>query len=155
MHERPTLYLDIDDTLVSYARGWPEGAPGVGSFLRWALRRYHVRWLTTWCPTGRMPGPLARDLASMTGLGAARLCRIRGYDWEDSGSKLNGIAWLDHVVLDRPFLWIEDDFGVGERERRFLADHGFADSFRCCNVTRDPGALRRLHAELRAQDGGC
>lgn len=151
---RPVLYLDLDDTLIAWPEGRegsPRGAPGAGAFLRWALERYEVRWLTTWCPGGRMPGDLLGDLARMVDLPREALRGIRGMDWSASGCKLDGVAWVEHVVTGRPFLWIEDDYGFGERERRFLEAHGMADRYLHVNVTEDPGALARLHEELRGR----
>lgn len=56
------------------------------------------------------------------------------------GSKLDGIAWSEHIVQGRPFVWLEDD-NTGAEHRLFLHQHGFGDSFRHCDVTRDPNAL--------------
>lgn len=145
---RPVLYLDLDDTVLSYATGEPHAAPGAAAFLRWVLDVFEVRWLTRWCPDGEMPDGLIDDLWAMTGLPRDVLRGIRGFDWRSSESKLNGIAWLEHAVLARPFLWIEDEYGVGEFERTFLARHGFEHAYRHCNVTTDPIALARLHAAL-------
>lgn len=153
MHARPVLYLDLDDTLVSWEGGRPHAAPGGGEFLRWALERFEVRWLTTWCPDGSMTPELLRDLSRMVEIPVATLEQITGADWQASGCKLDGIAWLEHVVMDRPFFWLEDEKGVGEREITFLAEHGFLDRYRFCNVTRDPGAIQRLHRELAEEWG--
>lgn len=146
----PVLYLDLDDTIVSWADGSPRRAPGVTAFLSWALERYEVRWLTTWCPGGRMEARLLADLTKLTGVPSERLRRVRGVSW-DGGSKLDGIAWLEHVVLRRPFLWVEDG-SVRPEALRFLARHGFADRFRHCDVTRDPYAVLRLHRKLAASE---
>lgn len=151
MRVLPVLYLDLDDTLVSWQGGSPRAAAGAGEFLRWAMERYEVRWLTTWCPNGEMQESLLRDLCKLLGLAPGDLQVIRGHDWEGTGSKLNGIAWLEHVVLRRPFLWLEDEYGVGTRELAFLAAHGFTGSYVRVNVTEDPDSLQRLHAALRRQ----
>lgn len=145
------LYLDIDDTLVGYPdgrRGGPRPASGAPEFLAWALRRFEVRWLTRWCPTGRMRDDQVRAFSKMLRVEADVVRRIRGLDWTCSETKLDGIAWLEHVVLGRPFLWIEDEWGMGERERAFLRDHGFDDYWRHCNVTQNPEALASLHRTL-------
>lgn len=151
----PVLYLDLDDTIVSWADERPRAAPGARDFVLWALDHYELRWLTTWCPTGDMAEELLEDLCSMLSIAPDVLQHIRGFDWESSESKLNGIAWLEHVVLGRPFLWLEDDFGIGERERSFLARHDLLGSYRCCNVTRDPQALRAIHADLIREMAGA
>lgn len=149
----PVLYLDLDDTLIAWPEGRraaPRGAPGAGEFMRWALERYEVRWLTAWCPDGRMPEHLLCDLGRLIDLPCEALREIRGMDWSASRCKLDGVAWVEHVVLGRPFLWLEDDYGFGERERRFLKAHGLADRYHFVNVTADARALARLHRALRA-----
>lgn len=146
---KPVLYLDLDDTLVSWRGGHPHAAPGAGHFVRWALRHFEVRWLTTWCPNGEMGESLLGDLAHMLGIPVDELRHIRGGDWDATESKLNGVMWLEHVVLERPFLWVEDNYGVGTRELAFLEAHGFLNSYHQINVTEDPEALQRLHARLR------
>jgi hypothetical protein len=144
----PVLYLDLDDTLVARVNGQPRAAPGAREFLLWALETFEVRWLTTWCPNGRMDAGLLHDLCSMLDLEPRILCDIHGFDWESTGTKLNGIAWLEHIVLRRPFVWLEDEYGVGESELAVLHDLGLAHSYRHCNVTEDPESLARIHDEL-------
>lgn len=151
MEWRPVLYLDIDDTLLTYRSGTPEAAPGAADFLQWALEHFEVRWLTKWCPSGEMEERLLSDFRKMLPLAAERVQRIRGFSWDFSSSKIDGIAWLEHLVLGRPFLWLEDDYGFGERERQFLAQLGLLESYRHCNVTEDPEALAELHEELKGQ----
>jgi hypothetical protein len=148
---RPVLYLDLDDTVVAWADGHPRAAPGARAFLHWALERFEVRWLTTWCPEGRMPPNLLADLCTMVEVDSARLDALRGVAWNETESKLNGIAWVEHLVLGRPFLWIEDEYGVTDRERRVLREHGLLDRYHHCNVTVEPKALRRVHAALAAE----
>lgn len=145
---RAVLYLDVDDTIVSWQGGSPSGGPGAREFLEWALARFEVRWLTTWAPSGRMDERLLKDLSKMTKLPKERLRGIRGLDWE-GGSKLDGIAWLEHLVMGRPFIWIEDDTLPAEA-LEFLARFGFAPCFIRCDITRDPAALARLRSELEA-----
>lgn len=143
----PVLYLDLDDTILSWADGSPRPGPGATEFLLWALDRFEIRWLTTWCPNGRMEAGLLGDLSKLTNVPVERLRTIRGFDWE-GGSKLDGIAWVEHVVLGRPFLWIEDS-NVPPEALEFLDCHGLRDRFRHCDVTRRPEALRELHRSLQ------
>lgn len=149
---RPVLYLDLDDTLIAWPDGRggsPRGARGGGDFVRWALERFEVRWLTTWCPDGRMEAGLQGDLARMLAVPAELLADIRGLDWSASRRKLDGIAWMEHVVLRRPFVWLEDEYGFGDRERRFLQAQGLAASHVPVNVSTDPDALLHAHDRLR------
>jgi hypothetical protein len=147
----PVLYLDLDDTVISWADGYPSAAPGAHSFVLWALARFEVRWLTTWCPDGEMPPNLLRDLCTMLEFDTPQLMHVRGFSWATTGSKLNGLAWLEHLLLDRPFLWIEDENGFRDGERRVLSELGLIERYRHCNVTRDPLSLRRLHRTLEAE----
>lgn len=144
------LYLDLDDTLVSWADGNPRPATGGREFLLWALSRFEVRWLTTWCPDGRMPEERIADLSRIFGLSPEAFAQIRGFAWDGTGSKLNGIAWLEHLVLERPFIWLEDENGFGELERGCFADLGLQESYRHSNATRDPESVRKAHAALEA-----
>jgi hypothetical protein len=148
MREKPVLYLDLDDTLISW-EGGPHAAPGAREFVVWALARFEIRWLTTWCPGGEMEDPLLGDLCKMLQLPAEELRAIRGFEWPEDGSKLNGLAWLEHLVLGRPFIWLEDDYGFTERERSFLVQNRLINSYRHCNVTEDPHSLRRVHSSLQ------
>lgn len=150
---RPVLYLDIDDTLLGWTEGYPEPAAGVRPFLLWALEHYRVRWLSTWCRSGRMEPSLLGDLCTMVGIDADRIGAIEGFDWREGDSKINGIAWLEHLVHGRPFAWVEDQYGVGERELAFLGEHGFRDCYHHCNVSEDPSALTRVHERLRDAAG--
>lgn len=141
----------MDDTLLTYhGTGEPRAAPGAPEFLRWAVERFVVRWLTSWCPEGRLPERKVRGLCVYTGLEPELVRGIRGLDWS-FGSKLDGIAWVEHLVLGRPFLWIEDAQGVGEPERAALAALGLSHCYRECDVTAEPEALRRLHERLRGE----
>jgi len=149
MEPKPVLYLDLDDTILSWAGGSPAAAPGASAFLLWALESFEVRWLTRWCPSGRMGRRLGQDLCRMLQIETDLIRSIRGLDWRATASKLDGIAWMEHVVLDRPFLWVEDEYGFGEAERRFLDAHGFLSRYRHCNVTEDRESLRRLHGSLK------
>lgn len=154
---RPVLYLDLDDTLIAWPdgrRGSPRAARGARDFLCWALEHYEVRWLTTWCPDGRMEAGLLGDLARMLDLSPQTLEQVHGLDWSESQCKLDGIAWMEHVVLRRPFLWLEDEYGFGEREQAFLDAHGLGACYRHVNVTTDADALGPVHAALRDAAGG-
>lgn len=146
MNRRAVLYLDLDDTVLSWADGKPAPGTGVREFLLWALEHFEVRWLTRWARDGCMDPGLLVDLCKLTGVETDRLRTIQGMDWSE-GTKLDGIAWSEHVVLGRPFVWLEDD-NTGAEHQAFLASHGLADCFHHCDVTQDPEALREAHSEL-------
>jgi hypothetical protein len=152
MAAKAVLYLDIDDTIISWEGGRPHAAPGAREFVLWALERYEVRWLTTWCPNGEMGESLLGDLCKMLELPTDLLRQIRGFDWEAGDSKLNGIAWLEHLVLGRPFIWLEDDYGMQAREKAVLSELALLDSYYCCNVTENAGALEEVQRVLRRRE---
>jgi hypothetical protein len=145
---RTVLYLDIDDTLVCHGPSGPRAAPGAAEFVAWALDNFHVRWLTRWCRDGVMAEDLVHSFCKMLRIDPDTIRSIRGLDWSESESKLDGIAWLEHVVMGRPFIWVEDEHGCGEEERAFLERQGFADASFACNVTTEPESLRDLHRRL-------
>lgn len=149
MSTQPVLYLDVDDTLINWATLQAAPARGVREFLPWALERFEVRWLTRRCPSGEMPEEMARELCGLIEIEPALVGPVSGLNWETCESKLNGIAWLEHLVLGRPFIWVEDDFGVGETELHFLEQHGCLECYFQCNVSMDPGALVRVHERLK------
>ena len=158
---KPVMYLDIDDTLIDWSAGHGAPAAGAAEFLEWATRQFEVRWLTFWCPDGELPAERTEHLAALLGVAPELLAGIRGLDWDGCawagdfergkpGGKLNGIAWLEHVVFGRPFVWVEDENCFGTFEQDTLDAHGFLDCYRHVDVSRDPGALERLHRELDA-----
>jgi hypothetical protein len=148
MLRRPILYLDLDDTVISWASGSPRAATGGREFILWALEQFEVRWLTTWCPSGIMDGKLLHDLARMLEVPVETLREIEGFAWDATATKLNGIAWLEHLVLGRPFVWLEDQYGFTERERVALREMGMLDSYVHCNVSEDERALLRAWEAL-------
>jgi hypothetical protein len=91
---------------------------------------------------------LVHSFCKMLRIDPVTIRSIQGLDWSESDSKLAGIAWLEHVVLGRPFIWVEDEHGLGEKERAFLDLQGFADAGLGCNVTTEPESLRTLHRRL-------
>lgn len=149
-HRRDVLYLDVDDVLIDWSGNVAKPATGGREFLLWALERFEVRWLTRRCPDGEMPEPLANEIAALFGLPASLLTAIRGVDWSGGESKLNGIAWLEHLVLGRPFLWVEDENGVREMELQALVGLGLHACYHHCNTSMDPQSLAGVHERLRA-----
>lgn len=151
---RSVMYLGIDDTLLRYPDGRdarPVPTPGAGEFLAWALDTHEVRWLSRRCPSGTMNDEMKERLSRLPGLEVGRLDSVRGLDWSCSGRKLDGIAWLEHLVLDRPFLWIGDESDLRAPERELLAGLGLEDCWRVCNATKQQGALNRLHETLQRE----
>lgn len=152
---RPVLYLDIDDTLLSWTTGSPAAVPGTERFLRWALDRFEVRWLSRWCPGGSMSEELLRDLSKMVGIDAERLALVPACMWNEEGIKADGIAWLEHVAGGREFAWVENRDGLADRDFEVLRVAGYDDCYYSCDVTHDPGALDRTRIALERRFGGA
>lgn len=151
---RSVMYLGIDDMLLRYPDGRdapPVAAPGAGDFLAWALDTYEVRWLSRRCRTGAMNDDLKVGLSRLLGLEVRLLSSIRGLDWSSSRTKLDGIAWLEHLVLDRPFLWVGDEGDLGPGELALLGGLDLEDCWRLCNATEQPEALKGLHEALQRE----
>lgn len=142
------LYLDIDDTLLSWASGNPRPVAATEGFLRWALERFEVRWLSRWCPSGVMTDALLGDLSNMVGVDTAVLRSVAGCCWEGSGIKADGIAWLEHAVLGRDFAWVENPDGLSARDLEVLQLAGYGDHYVACDVSRDENALDQTRALL-------
>ena len=145
--------MDIDDTLLRYPEhgDGPVPAPGAVEFVQWAFAHFQVRWLTRWCRDGDVSEDLVRSFCRMFRMDPEVVRRVKGLDWSETDNKLDGIAWLEHVVLERPFLWVEDEHGLGEVEQAFLTEQGFGEMWLSCNVTLDPHALSALLGRLREE----
>lgn len=159
---KPVMYLDIDDVLLDWSGPWPRAAPGARDFLLWALRNFEVRWLTYWCPDGRLGWDDARELGKLLGVPSEMLLKIEGLNWQSGAvapilgvhSKLDGIAWLEHLVLGRPCVWVEDEtliVPLGYDKK--LRELGLEQCWRPVNTSRNPHALIRLHRELMQEFG--
>lgn len=166
MAERPVMYLDVDDTLLSMHesflpteprilrstwRYYGFAPPGVREFVEWALDHFEIRWLTWWCGSHEMAEEQLARLAGEVGVPAEALAPIRSTRFaarshNDHCLKTDGIEWDEHRA-GRPFVWVED--WISDRERAVLRGNGFADCWIPCHVTEDPTALQRVHAELQ------
>jgi hypothetical protein len=113
------------------------------------LPRFEIRWLTRWCPSGDLSDELIRDLSRLTHVDSALLRPIRACTWAESQAKVDGISWLEHVVLGRRFYWVENPEGLTQRDFEVLDQSGFRDSYLPCNITRDEAALTRVWRMLR------
>lgn len=121
---------------------------GLGSFFEWALEHYEVRWLTFWCPSGRMHPERAEQLAKALKVPVELVASIQGRSYSHSFNKCDGIDWEEHAA-GRPWIWVEDDLPQGELQ--ILAGRNCLDRWFRCNVTEDETALMRLHERLRKQ----
>lgn len=148
MASRPVLYLDVDDTILSFpgdqTKAWwlahPHGiaAPGAGDFLRWAVEHCEVRWLTAWCPSGAMMADHGVPrLAKLMGVDESLIAGIRNpRPW--TRSKCEGIDWVEHEA-GRPWIWLEDELPRDETEE--LRARRALNHYMYCNVSKHPDFL--------------
>jgi hypothetical protein len=152
---RPVIYLDIDDTLVTFPphqtpEWWaehPDGglADGAVAFLTWAHEHCEVRWLTYWCGRGYLA---EQDIAKLERIGLPReLTRriVNPMRWFDV--KTTGINW-EEQRLGREWVWLED--GLLTAELAELEARGCLFRYLRTNSSEDPDALRRSWNQLAA-----
>lgn len=143
---RPIAYLDVDDTILRHPAGEASSAaPGAADFLRFLARHFEVRWLTRWCPGGRMRPDQLAALETTLEVPAAELraivnpCSFEDLEPPDGFP----VKWraLDWKAIDagRPFVWIENY--ITPEDRRVLAERGLLNSFILCDVTAEPRRL--------------
>lgn len=159
---KPVMYLDIDDVLLDWSRGGlnPRAALGAREFLLWAIDNYEVRWLTYWAPNGRLDPDDVGVLARTLQVPPSVLHEIRGLDWSGGSTpvwgvhtKLDGIAWVEHLAMGRPFVWVEDETViVPQGLDRTLRAMGFAECWLFVNSSRRRDSLQVLHERLMGRD---
>lgn len=156
---KPVLYLDVDGVLLTFppilekndleARPGPLGmtpAPGARDFLKWALKHMEVRWLTAWAQGGDMLDRRAEMLGELLDIGPERLQQIPSLGWHHD-SKPDGIFWVEHIVQERPFVWLDDD--QMPRELTILEDQGLLEHFWHVDTIDDPLSLQRAWKRLQ------
>lgn len=137
-NNKPVMFLDIDDTLLIWGEIGGFAAPGAVEFMRWAVQHWEVRWLTMWCPSGRLEPH-----------GAAELSYRFGHQLppEFFQAIVNPHGWfrekrrsISDAELTRHWVWVEDGlhFSLGPYRHRFYQ----------CNVTEDPLALQKTWLRL-------
>ena len=154
--DRPIAYLDVDDTILRHPPGQSSvGAPGAADFLRFLARHFEVRWLTRWCPGGRMGPDQLAALENFLEVPAADLERIvNPCTFEDNAPpQAYPVKWraLDWAAIEagRPFVWIENY--ITDEDRRVLQQRGLLDCFVHCDVTAEPHRLPQVRRLLEAR----
>ncbi len=156
--ERPIAYLDVDDTILRHpAEGDAVAAPGAADFLRFLAKHFEVRWLTRWCPGGKMRPDQLRQLERHLSMPAAELAPIRNpcrfVDEEPAGAfpvKWQALDW-DAIDAGRPFVWIENY--ITPEDELVLAARGLYDRYIHCDVTAEPGRLAEVRRILEERFG--
>jgi hypothetical protein len=145
---RPTLFLDVDGVVLRRrsgqmrARDAFEIAPHPLHFLRWVIKNFDVRWLSSRCQGGD-----AQEVchAFRYALGARDL----PLDWrflETIPAARWGRRKVDAIDLSTNFYWVDD--AHGEDALAFLGSRGRADRAIETNVDRDPDALLKAMHQL-------
>lgn len=147
------MYLDIDDSLLVWTNdigGF--AAPRAAEFMHWALEHFEVRWLTMWCPSGRLQDYGAEELSYRFNYKVSKETFFDIHNpkmfWQD---KTDGVDFDD----PRPWVWVED--GLIPSETALLKQKGLHDNFYKTNVSHDRRVLQktwRLLAERFNLPGG-
>lgn len=147
------MYLDVDDTLLVWTNdigGF--AAPRAAEFMHWALEHFEVRWLTMWCPSGRLQPHGAEELSYRFNykVSAEIFLNIHNPKMFQQ-DKTVGVDFDD----PRPWVWVED--GLIPTEEYLLKANGTWNNFYKTNVTHDRRMLQktwRLLAERFNLPGG-
>lgn len=155
--QKPICYLDLDDTLIRHTDGTRDNgvaAPGAAEFVRFLKHHFEVRWLTMWCPAGRLSDDAATRLSSILGLAPEELHAIRNPRAFLIGPHCpfkHQAVDLEEAAAGRPFVWVEDDLNAVDRSH--LEAHGMLHCHIPCNVSRDPARLAVVRALLAERLG--
>lgn len=147
------MYLDIDDSIIVWTNqimGF--GAPRSADFINWSLEHFEVRWLTMWCPSGRLRQEGADELSyRLGGKISPDVFRSISNPKNFINNKTEGIDFAD----PRPWVWVED--GMVFDEKCILDARGMSKNFYPTNVSQNIMVLQktwRLLAERFDLPGG-
>jgi hypothetical protein len=119
---RWTLYIDVDDTFLLHQKP----VHNTGSFFRWCVEHFDVKWMTRWCPDGKMDKSQISYLAPILGIEPER--------FKDFENPL-GFKWCKTEAVDwegKPFVWVENTLFPHEVPRmteRMIKYFGNLDRF--------------------------
>jgi hypothetical protein len=138
------LYLDVDDTVLVWTNevhGY--AAPKAAEFLHWALEHFEVRWLTMWCPSGKLEENQTQELSyrfnyKVDSSVFAGITNPRSF----INSKCEGIDFED----PRPWVWVEDH--LMPKEKYELENRNVADNFYSTHVTHNRVMLQSTWKKL-------
>lgn len=133
------MYLDVDDTILVWSNaaiGY--GAPRAADFINWALEHFEVRWLTMWCPSGKMRMEGCEELSYRLG---GKISPQTFHDIVNPkgfiDNKTEGVDFND----PRPWVWVED--GIVWKEQKELTDRNMMGNFYKTNVSHNIVALQK------------
>lgn len=94
-----TMYLDIDDTILLHQKP----VHNTKAFFQWCATHFDVRWLTRWCPDGKMDDSHKRYLSPILGVDENDFTQFEnplGFKW----CKTEAVDWESN----KPFVWVEN-----------------------------------------------
>lgn len=151
---RPTLYLDVDDTLLDFSRdAWLDvdsrmivhpdaivAAKGAGELVRFAAAHFNVVWLTAWAPNGTMHFDAINRLSRALDVSANILASFNGAAWGFNDK-------TDGIEKDADWWWLEDEILASEKST--LRAWGKLDRWIPCHATKHRDACILAMARLR------
>lgn len=117
------LYIDVDDTLLLHQKP----VHNTAAFFQWCDKHFDVKWMTRWCPDGKMTPSQISYLAPILG--------IEPEDFKRFENPLK-FAWCKTEAVDwegrQPFIWVENTLFPHEVPRmteRMIKYFGNLDRF--------------------------
>lgn len=133
------MYLDVDDTILVWTNDIPGyGAPHSAEFIMWALEHFEVRWLTMWCPSGRMRREGAEELSYRLG---DKIVPEIFESITNPKSFINNKTEAIDYDDPRPWVWVEDNMVL--YERKVMLDKRLDHNFYPTNVSTNVVALQK------------
>jgi hypothetical protein len=103
---RWTLYLDLDDTIFIQTNPVHNSA----AFFHWCKKHFDIRWLTRWCPDGKMNPDQINYLSKHLNVPKEEFPKFNnplGFKW----SKTEAVDWAGN----KPWIWVENDLFPHEK----------------------------------------
>lgn len=149
---KPVLFLDVDDTIL----GGKGPGRGAADFIRWCKQHFEVRWLTMWCPDGKLGQHNGTMLAKYLDMDVEELLEIENphpfpvdayhfslpRNWRDKSVSVKAML---AETPDRPWVWVEDPHAVPV-EHEFQVQH--KDNYIMTDSSYDSEALIKTAAIL-------
>ena len=138
------MYLDVDDSIIVWTNkvhGF--AAPMADKFIEWALQHFEVRWLTMWCPSGKLSQEGAEELSyRFNSKIQPDVFRNIVNPKQFISNKTEGIDFTD----PRPWVWVED--GMVSYEKLEMERRGMTENFYPTNVSKNAAVLQSTWRKL-------